>query len=193
VLAGDVDNPLLGPQGAAAVCGPQKGATAAEVAQLEAGLDRWARVLAEATGGDVSDTPSAGAAGGVGFGALAVLDARPQPGIELILDLIEFDSLVRGAQLVITGEGSLDEQSLHGKAPVGVASAAARHGVATIAIAGRCSLSSQQAQAGGLRAAYALTILEADTAVCIRDAGRLLEPLVATVVAAEWLGGQPQG
>jgi glycerate kinase len=193
VLAGDVDNPLLGPKGAAAVYGPQKGATAAEVAQLEAGLQRWARVLAEATGGDVSETPSAGAAGGVGFAALAVLDATPQPGIELILDLIEFDSLVRGAQLVITGEGSLDEQSLHGKAPVGVASAAARHGVATIAIAGRCSLSSQQAQAGGLRAAYALTSLQADSAVCIRDAGRLLEELVATVVAPEWLGGQPQG
>ena len=155
VLASDVDNPLLGPQGAAAVYGPQKGATAAQVVQLEAGLDRWARLLAEATGEDVSETPSAGAAGGVGFAALAVLDATPRPGIELILDLIGFDELLPGARLVITGEGSLDEQSLHGKAPVGVAAAAARHGVPTIAISGRCSLSSEKAQAAGLRATSA--------------------------------------
>ena len=109
------------------------------------------------------------------------------------MDLIEFDELLRGARLVITGEGSLDEQSLHGKAPVGVASAAARHGLPTIAIAGRCYLSSEQARAGGLQGVYALTSFEPDSAVCIRDAGRLLEELVATVVAPAWLGGQPQG
>jgi glycerate kinase len=189
VLASDVDNPLLGPQGAAAVYGPQKGATAAQVAQLEAGLDRWARFLAEATGADMSERFGAGAAGGVGFAALAVLDATPRPGIELILDLIGFDDLVAGARLTITGEGLLDEQSLRGKAPVGVAAAAARHGVPTIVITGRCSLSLEEAQAGGLRAAYALTTLEPDSSVCLRDAGRLVEELAAAVVAPEWLGG----
>jgi glycerate 2-kinase len=190
VLASDVDNPLLGPKGAAAVYSPQKGATVAEVALLDNALRRWAEVLAEATREDMSRRPGAGAAGGVGFAALAVLDAELQPGIELILDLIEFDELLPGARLVITGEGSLDQQSLHGKAPVGVAAAAARHGSPTIAVAGRCSLSAEEVQAGGMRAAYALTSLEPDSSVCIREAGRLLEELAASVVAPEWLGGR---
>jgi glycerate 2-kinase len=189
VLASDVDNPLLGAKGAAAVYGPQKGASPAQVAELDTALGRWAEVLAQVTGGDLSMSPSGGAAGGVGFAALAVLQAELRPGIELIMDLIEFDALLPGARLVITGEGSLDQQSLHGKAPVGVAAAAAPHSVPTIAVAGICTLSTEDLQAGGLRAAYALIDLEPDAAVCIRDAGRLLEQLAATVVAPAWLAG----
>jgi len=190
VLASDVDNPLFGPHGAAAVYSPQKGATVKEVALLDNALRRWAGVLAQASGRDMSHRKGAGAAGGVGFGALAVLDAELRPGIELILDLIDFDRLLLGACLVVTGEGSLDQQSLSGKAPVGVALAAARHGLATVAVAGRCSLSAEELRAGGIRAAYALSSLESDPAVCIRDAGRLLEQLVAEAVAPEWLGGR---
>ncbi len=187
LLAGDVDNPLLGQTGAAAVYAPQKGATAAQVDELELALQHWARLLAEATGREMSAVPGAGAAGGVGFAALTVLQAELRPGIELILELIDFDALLPGADLVITGEGSLDQQSLHGKAPIGVATAAGQHGVPTIAVAGRSSLSLPELQVGGLAAAYPLTSIEPDPAVCIAEAGRLLEDLVATVVAPDWL------
>ena len=144
--------------------------------------------MADATGTDVSSQPGAGAAGGVGFAALAVLGAQQRSGIDLILELIDFEGLLPDARLVITGEGALDRQSLHGKAPVGVAAAAARHGVDTIAVAGRCSLSADELRSGGIRAAYALTDVEPDPAVCIREAGRLLERLAAEAVAPEWLG-----
>lgn len=189
VLASDVDNPLLGPKGAAAVYGPQKGATGEQVVMLDGALGRLARAVAAATGADLAQSPGAGAAGGVGFAALAVLGATMRPGIELILELIEFDAVLPGARLVVTGEGSLDRQSLHGKAPVGVATAAARHGLDTIAVAGRCALPVDELRSGGLRAAYPLTSLEPDPSVCMRDAGRLLEELAATVVAPGWLGG----
>jgi len=187
LLASDVDNPLLGPTGAASIYAPQKGATPDQIAELELALQRWARLLGAATGRELADTPGAGAAGGVGFAALTMFQAELRPGIEMILELIDFEALLPGATLVITGEGSLDEQSLHGKAPIGVATAATRHGVPTIAVAGRSSLSTQQLRTGGLAAAYPLTSIEPDPAVCIADAGRLLEDLVATVVAADWL------
>lgn len=189
VLASDVDNPLLGPKGAATVYGPQKGASDEQVAVLDDALGRLARAVAGATGADLAGNPGAGAAGGVGFAALAVLGATMRPGIELILELIEFDAVLLGARLVVTGEGSLDRQSLHGKAPVGVAVAAARHGLDTIAVAGRCALSVDELRSGGLRAAYPLTGLEPDPDVCMRQAGRLLEELAATVVGPQWLGG----
>lgn len=188
VLARDVDNPLLGPAGAAAVYAPQKGASPTQVDELELALQHWARMLAGASGNQMSTAPGAGAAGGVGFAALSVLQAQLRPGIELILELIDFDTLLPGAALVITGEGSLDRQSLHGKAPIGVATAAARQGVPTIAVAGRSSLSKQELQTGGLAAAYPLTSIEPDPAISIANAGRLLEELVATAVAPDWLG-----
>jgi glycerate kinase len=126
VVASDVDNPLLGPRGAAAVYGPQKGASPADVAELDAALSQWAQAVRSVTGDDVADRPGAGAAGGVGFAALAVLAATLRPGIDLVLDLVGFRAALPGAGLVVTGEGSLDEQTLHGKAPAGVAAAAAR-------------------------------------------------------------------
>lgn len=195
LLASDVDNPLLGPHGAAAVYGPQKGAAAEQVAELDQALHRFADVLAATTGRDLRDQPGAGAAGGVGFAALAVLNAEARAGIDVILDLIGFEQLLDGAHLVITGEGSLDEQSLRGKAPIGVARAAARHGLPTIAIAGRCSLSTVALQAAGLRAAYWLSSLEPDPDVSIGNAGRLIEDLAASVVGPEWLSdvGCPHG
>jgi glycerate kinase len=125
IAATDVDNPLLGPRGAAAVYGPQKGASAADVALLEQGLARWADVAEESFGFAKRDEPGAGAAGGLGFAVLGFLGASTQPGIELMLDLLSFADYLPGARLVITGEGALDEQTLHGKAPAGVARAAA--------------------------------------------------------------------
>ena len=116
-VASDVDNPLYGAHGAAAVYGPQKGAGPADVAALDEGLRRWAAVVTAAGGADRADEPGAGAAGGVGYAALAVLKATLRPGIELVLELAGFAGKVAAADLVIIGEGSLDEQTLRGKAP----------------------------------------------------------------------------
>lgn len=204
LLASDVDNPLLGPSGAAAVYGPQKGASPADVALLEAGLARWAdvaeaAVTARTPDGDggirdggirdaIRDEPGAGAAGGIGFAALLFLGARMRPGIELLLEMISFGQHLDGARLVITGEGSLDEQTLHGKAPAGVARAAAAHdpAVPVVAVAGRCTLSTAQLRAAGIWAAYPLTDLEPDLDRCIADAGPLVERAAAQI-AADWL------
>jgi len=128
VVACDVDNPLTGPFGAAAVYGPQKGATERDVDVLDANLAGFADRVARHTGADHRGHPGAGAAGGVGFAAVAVLGATLRPGIDLMLDMPDFDEHVRGSDLVVVGEGSLDAQTLHGKAPVGVASACARGG-----------------------------------------------------------------
>jgi glycerate kinase len=201
-LASDVDNPLLGPSGAAAVYGPQKGASGEDVRLLESGLARWADFAeaagtgpgAEAGAGPrsplrVADQPGAGAAGGLGFAALRFLGARMRPGIELLLELASFDERLDGARLVITGEGSLDAQTLHGKAPVGVARAAAAHTppVPVVAVAGRCTLSADELRAAGISAAYAVADIEPDLDRCIANAGPLVERL-AERVAADWLG-----
>ncbi|WTX00408.1 glycerate kinase [Streptomycetaceae bacterium NBC_01309] len=161
VIASDVDNPLLGPKGAAAVYGPQKGADPDDVRVLETGLARWAEVVRRDLPGPapvrpVADVPGAGAAGGVGFGALAFLGATLRPGIELLLELLGFDTVLSGAALVVTGEGRLDPQTLHGKAPAGVAAAATRAGVPVVAVCGRLELTPTQLQTAGIVRAYAL-------------------------------------
>ncbi|QGH68945.1 glycerate kinase [Pseudactinotalea sp. HY158] len=189
VLAADVDNPLLGPAGAAAVYGPQKGAGPATVAELDEALARWARVLAGAglEGAERGiDLPGAGAAGGVGYAALAVLGAHRESGIDVVLELTGFAAKVAGAALVITGEGSLDEQSLSGKTPVGVARAATAAGAITVAVAGRSTLTEEQLRAAGIAGRYALLDIEPDPEVCMREAGRLLE-LLGRRVAADHL------
>ena len=174
IVASDVDNPLLGPNGAAAVFGPQKGAGPEELARLEQGLQHWSSIVSEATGRDDAACAGAGAAGGTGYAALALLDAEIRPGIELILDLIDFDRRVVGADLVVTGEGSLDAQSLAGKAPIGVARAAASASVPVVAVAGRLQLSPPQLRDAGIAAAYPLTELEPDLNRCIANASPLL-------------------
>jgi glycerate kinase len=188
LLASDVDNPLLGPSGAAAVYGPQKGASPSDVPLLEAALRRWADVAEAVAGAAARDVPGAGAAGGLGFAALLFLGARMRPGIELLLELASFGSLLDGARLVITGEGSLDAQTLHGKAPVGVARAAAAHSpaVPVVAVAGRCTLTAEQLRAAGFARCYALAELEPDLRRSIAQAGPLVERL-AERIAAEWL------
>ncbi|EOD59695.1 glycerate kinase, partial [Amycolatopsis vancoresmycina] len=178
-LASDVDNPLYGPRGAAAVYGPQKGASAADVEILDAALRHWASIA----GPSFAERPGAGAAGGVGFAAMAVLGARMRPGIELLLDLLGFDAALAGASLVVTGEGSLDEQTLSGKAPAGVARAAAAQGIPCVAVSGRCALSARDLAAAGISAAYALTDLEPDPARCMAEAAPLLRRLARRVAA----------
>ncbi|MGD0605258.1 MAG: glycerate kinase [Streptosporangiaceae bacterium] len=188
VAATDVDNPLLGERGAAAVYGPQKGASAQDVALLEEALRHWAEIAERTLGHVVRDEAGAGAAGGLGFAMLAFLRATTRPGIELMLELLSFPGQLRGARLVITGEGALDGQTLHGKAPVGVAraTAAVAPGVPVVAVAGICSLTGDQLRLAGLSAAYALTDIEPDLARCRDQAGPLLEDL-AVHVARDWI------
>jgi glycerate kinase len=174
ILATDVVNPLTGPDGAAEVYGPQKGASPEQITELASGLRRWAAVVAAATGTDRSQAPGAGAAGGVGFAALAVLGAQARPGIELVLDLVDFDAALDGAALVITGEGSLDTQTLAGKAPAGVARAAARRGIPVVAVAGRSTLTEDQLATIGICRVYTLSDLEPDPARSSAQASTLL-------------------
>lgn len=135
-VACDVVNPLCGPQGASAIYGPQKGATPADVVVLDAALEHFAAIVQRDLGRIVKDVPGAGAAGGLGAGCMAFLNASLKPGIELVLDAIAFDRALDGAALVITGEGYLDEQTLMGKACAGVSSRAKKAGVPCVAIGG---------------------------------------------------------
>lgn len=196
VVACDVDNPLLGPHGAAAVYGPQKGASPDDVTALDAALKHWADVVDAVLAGPgganpaqaIRDRAGAGAAGGVGYAAMAVLGAELEPGIGLVLDLVRFADHLPGASLVVTGEGSLDEQTLHGKAPAGVAAAAAKAGVPVVTVSGRLGLDRAQLERAGIAAAYALTDIEPDVRRCQAEAGPLLERL-ATNLARERIGG----
>lgn len=188
LLASDVDNPLLGASGAAAVYGPQKGASPEDVSALDGALARWAQFAEETLGRDCRDAPGAGAAGGLGFAALLFLRARPRPGIDLLLEMLSFPAHLDGARLVITGEGALDAQTLRGKAPAGVARAAAARvpPVPVVAVAGLCPLTPGQLNAAGISAAYALTDIEPNVSRCIACAGPLTERLAASI-ARDWL------
>ncbi|MFF4962616.1 glycerate kinase [Streptomyces sp. NPDC001222] len=188
VLASDVDNPLTGPKGAPAVYGPQKGASPDDVAALDAALAHYAEVLQGAIGPravEYAVAPGAGAAGGLGYGAL-VLGARFRPGIEVMLDVLGFEPALARASLVITGEGSLDEQTLHGKAPAGVAAAARAAGKEVVAVCGRLALPPEALGRAGIRRAYPLTETEPDLATCLTDAGPILER-VAERIARDFL------
>lgn len=183
-LACDVDNPLLGPNGAVAVYAPQKGADAEELVTLEAAMTQWAQVVRIATGRDQTRTPGAGAAGGAAFGAISVLGARIRPGIDIVLDLVDFRRKLAGADLVITGEGSLDEQSLHGKAPIGVATAACRAGLPVIAVSGQNTLSDIRLRKAGIVAAYTLADMEPDIQKSIANAAELLRRVGLRIATA---------
>ncbi|MFF5980711.1 glycerate kinase [Streptomyces olindensis] len=188
ILASDVDNPLTGPKGAPAVYGPQKGASPDDVAALDAALAHFAEVLQGPAGPEAAEyaaAPGAGAAGGIGYGAL-LLGAGFRPGIEVMLDVLGFAPALDGADLVITGEGSLDEQTLHGKAPAGVAAAARAAGKDVVAVCGRLALPPQALGRAGIRRAYPLTDAEPDVAKCIAEAGPILER-VAERIAKDFL------
>ena len=155
---------------------------------MENGLARWADVAEQSLGFRKRDEPGAGAAGGLGFAALGFLGATMQPGIDLMLDLLSFESHLSGARLVITGEGALDAQTLHGKAPAGVARAAAAVApdLPVVAVAGVCSLTPAQLRSAGIARAYALADIEPDLARCREQAGPLLEDLAGRV-ARDWI------
>jgi glycerate kinase len=188
-VACDVTNPLTGPRGAAAVYGPQKGATPAQVLELDAALTHLSTLWRRDLHCDVmrwNDTgeplPGGGAAGGLGGGLVAFLGATLCPGIELVLHAVNFDQRVRGCDLCLTGEGKLDGQSLQGKACLGVARAAAQHGVPTVALVGCLGDEVQRTTGPGLLADYRV-ISPAGTSVAesMRRADEFLEAAAARV------------
>jgi glycerate kinase len=135
VAATDVTNPLLGPDGAATVYAPQKGAGPGEVRRLEQGLTRWAE-LTEDFVGTPRELPGGGAAGGLGWGMVALLGADLSPGADLVMDLVGMDDALSWADLVITGEGKLDRQSTYGKGPVALARSARERGLSVLGVGG---------------------------------------------------------
>jgi glycerate kinase len=185
VVARDVDNPLLGKRGAAAVFAPQKGAGPAEVERLERGLATWATVVRAAGGRDVADLPGAGAAGGTAYAAVGLLGADLVSGIDVVLDRAGFDRALSDAGLVVTGEGCLDAQTLGGKAPAGVAARASGRGVPVVAVAGRSELTNEQLHDIGIAAIYALSELEPDVSRSMTSAAALLER-IGERIAREW-------
>jgi glycerate 2-kinase len=158
VMASDVDNPLVGPHGASAVFGPQKGATPEDVALLDAALIRWAQVAERDIPGapaGLAALPGGGAAGGLGAAMLA-LGARRESGIELVRRLVGLDAVVDEVDLVLTGEGSFDGQSLRGKVVCGVAAAAARRHLPCLVLAGQVRVEREEMSAAGVTAAYSV-------------------------------------
>ncbi|MBA1381089.1 glycerate kinase [Pseudomonas brassicacearum] len=173
-IAADVDNPLCGPHGASAVFGPQKGASAEQVQQLDRALGHFAEHCAQVLNRDVRDEPGSGAAGGLGFAAKAFLQAQFRTGVEVVAQLTGLADAINGADLVITGEGRFDAQTLRGKTPFGVARIARRHGVPVVVLAGTLGEGYEALYEHGIEAAFALangpmTLQEACT-----DAPRLL-------------------
>ncbi|ATP44954.1 glycerate kinase [Pseudomonas putida] len=155
-VAADVDNPLCGANGASAIFGPQKGANPQQVQALDQALGHFADHCAQLLGEDVRDFPGCGAAGGMGFAAKAFMGAQFRPGVEVVAELAGLDALVQGADLVLTGEGRFDAQTLRGKTPMGVARVAKRHGVPVVVLAGTLGEGYQQLYGHGIDAAFAL-------------------------------------
>lgn len=186
VAASDVDNPLLGLYGASAVYGPQKGATRDDVQILDAALTRWADVLQRSLPAppDLGALPGGGAAGGIGV-ALLALGATRQSGIGLVRDLIDLDAALDDADLVVTGEGSFDWQSLRGKVASGVASAALERGVPCLVLAGRVDVGRRELAVAGVEAAYSLVEHVGSVERAMSDAAGGLTALAGRV-AREW-------
>ena len=174
IVACDVKAPLFGPDGAAYVFAPQKGADQQMVEDLDQGLRHFASVSADETGHDYSSMEGSGAAGGLGYAFRQFLGARLERGVEMVLDAIHFDQIIQGADLVVTGEGRVDSQTLTGKTPFGVAQHARRQDIPVVAIGGSVIIDQFQAQLAGFMDALQVT-----------PAGMPLEEAMKPEVAAE--------
>ncbi|WP_122672206.1 glycerate kinase [Pseudomonas viridiflava] len=184
-IAADVDNPLCGPNGASHIFGPQKGASPDQVLALDAALGHFADHSARTLGRDLRDSPGSGAAGGMGFAAKAYLNASFRAGVEVVADLTGLEQALVGADLVITGEGRFDAQTLRGKTPLGVARVAQRQRVPVIVLAGTLGEGYEQLYQHGISAAFALTSGPMDLEQACREAPRLLQER-ARDVARVW-------
>ena len=187
-VACDVDNPLTGARGASAVFGPQKGATPEMVQALDANLARLARIVGRDLGVAVDTVPGAGAAGGMGAAMLAFFGATLKPGIEIVTAAVDLDTHVRDADLVITGEGRIDFQTVHGKTPIGVARVAKRHGKPVIGIAGSLGAEVGVVHAHGIDAVFSVLSKPCTLDEALRDAAANVELTARNVAAVLRIG-----
>jgi glycerate kinase len=189
VVASDVTNPLCGPRGAAATYGPQKGADPAAVEELDAALATYGRAIESATGRLVADLPGAGAAGGTTAGLLGFTRAIVRPGVEVVAELVGLAEALEGADLVITGEGRADEQTLHGKTAIGVATLARPRHTPVVLLCGALGPGAE-----ALDAATALSIVQPiidrpmDLAAAMADSERLLTAAAARLARSVGIG-----
>ena len=181
-VACDVDNPLCGERGAAAIFGPQKGATPEDVALLDRNLRHYADCVAKAVGQDYSELPGAGAAGGICMAFMAFLGGKPEPGIDLVLDCIGFDRHAEAADIVISGEGATDYQTAYGKAPVGVARRAAKYGKPAFIISGSLGRDYEAVYEQGVTAAVSTVIAPMPLEEAIRESKPLLKRAAVRLV-----------
>jgi glycerate kinase len=192
-IACDVSNPLVGPQGASAVFGPQKGATPAMVAQLDANLGRYAEVIRRDLGREVADMPGAGAGGGIAAAMVVFLDGRLRPGVEIVCEAVGLDAAVRDADLVVTGEGRIDGQTVQGKTPMGVARAARAHGKPVIAIGGSLATDAGAVHEHGIEAVFAAVRRPCSIEEALAAGAENLRLAARNVAAALRLGGELAG
>lgn len=191
-IAIDVDNTLCGPSGAAAIFGPQKGASPNDVAVLDAGLSQFADVCARYVRKDERNIPGMGAAGGLGFAISSFFNAKILTGVDLVAGLCGLDHALRNAQLVLTGEGRMDAQTILGKTPVGVARYAGRHGIPVVAIVGSLGEGYQAVYGAGISAAFSLV-----PGPMSLEQAKATAPLLLRQRAADclrlWLSGRQAG
>jgi len=187
-VACDVSNPLVGLLGASAIFGPQKGATPEMVAQLDANLRHYAAIIARDLGQDVADIPGAGAGGGIAAAMLVFLDGRLRPGSEIVTDAVGLDAAVVDADLVVTGEGRIDSQTVNGKTPIGVARVAQRHGKPVIAIGGCLANDANAVHAHGIAATFSTVMKAGTVAEALAGARFNLHSAARNIAAAVKLG-----
>jgi len=180
-VACDVDNPLLGPRGASAVFGPQKGATPEQVQELEANLAHFYGLVARTLGTDVRERPGAGAAGGLGAGLMTFLNGQPRSGVDLVLEYLDLPTRLEGVDLVITAEGRMDSQTLGGKGPIGVARRALEHGIPTIALVGSVGDGEEELNEAGVRAIFPIVPGPMDLQEAMKAGPELLEKAATRV------------
>lgn len=182
-VACDVDNPLCGPKGASHIFGPQKGATPEMVTELDANLAHYAEVIRQTNGKEVINQAGAGAAGGLGAALLGLFDATLRPGISIVMDAVNLAEVVKDADLVITGEGRIDSQTIHGKTPIGVARTAKLFNLPVIGIAGSTAQDCRVVHDHGLDAVYSVVLGATDLPTALKEAAFNVEMTSRNIAA----------
>jgi glycerate kinase len=189
-IACDVDNPLVGPRGASAVFGPQKGASPEMVRQLDAALAHYADIVRRDLGQDIAQMPGAGAGGGIAGAMVVFLNGQLRPGIEIVTEAVGLDAAVRDADLVVTGEGRIDGQTVNGKTPMGVARVARRHGKPVVAIGGSLANDADAVHAHGIEVVVAAVARPCSVAEALAAAEDNLRRAARNLAAALALGSR---
>lgn len=187
-IACDVDNPLTGEKGASAIFGPQKGATPEMVARLDNNLSHYAAIIEQELGKNINDVPGSGAAGGLGGGLLAFLSSRMKRGIDIVIEATGLSRIVEDANLVITGEGKIDGQTIFGKTPIGVARAAKKYGIPVVGIAGMVADDSEIVHDHGIDAVFSIVPGVISLADAFKHAEVFLEKTAMNIAAVFKMG-----